>query len=788
MASEDIVIRFIVEDKKFKAGVQNSTKKLTFFQKQIQSTNRALGSFIGNLGANFALRALDTFVKVASDAVNTLIDFESALVGVGKTTNLQGKQLEALGQEVQALSKELPTATTELLQLTQNAAQLGVRGSDSLIKFTETAAKLGFTTDLSANQASIGLAKLLNLTGESTTTVDKLGSVFVELGNNFATTEAAILTVSTEVARATTQFGLTSAEVAGISTALSALGIQSEVAGTSIGRSFRKIQSAISEGGQRFQVLQQIIGESGAEIEEQFGQRPIEVFQKFIDGLNRISVSGGDVNSALRNVGLANDRLLKVLPPLIARNDLLVDSLKSARNEYIENNALNEEASNVTSTLESDIAELGNAYDDFVQSVLKEATPILKEVVNGFKEFLDVITPGNSIRQTEQEIESLNTKLKELQERQKQGLEFTELEKGVGVIRTELAIENVLKKLDEAEKREFNLRLNLATNDIEKEILTTQEQLRQLLNNTAEGLNNVSEKVRQKLIEQKRAELQSLKETQKQITAVNESADEAELAREEQKANARNLLREQLLTKEQNFLLQREQLSVSEFERVKQLVDAEFQERQAAINAQLEVTKKGSKEEQLLLDEANRLKIQKTQRTNQLIVQSNRRQFEDAASIFNSLGQLAALGGEKAFKVVQGFQLASAITSGIAAVQGALSTPPFWPLNAPQVLAATAKAATNVAAIKSQRPSFQQGGIVPGNSFSGDNIVANVNSAEMVLNRRQQAQLFNMANGGASGAGRQEIVVHTTVELDGEAIGKSVSRQVADGLELGENL
>lgn len=79
---------------------------------------------------------------------------------------------------------------------------------------------------------------------------------------------------------------------------------------------------------------------------------------------------------------------------------------------------------------------------------------------------------------------------------------------------------------------------------------------------------------------------------------------------------------------------------------------------------------------------------------------------------------------------------------------------------------------------------FQDGGIVPGTSFTGDRVAANVNSGEMILNRQQQARLFEMANRG--GNGKQEIVVNTTVELDGEKLGLAVSRQVADGLELGK--
>lgn len=44
--------------------------------------------------------------------------------------------------------------------------------------------------------------------------------------------------------------------------------------------------------------------------------------------------------------------------------------------------------------------------------------------------------------------------------------------------------------------------------------------------------------------------------------------------------------------------------------------------------------------------------------------------------------------------------------------------------------------------------SFATGGIVPGTSYTGDKVVAHVNSGEMILNARQQARLFAIANGG----------------------------------------
>lgn len=122
-----------------------------------------------------------------------------------------------------------------------------------------------------------------------------------------------------------------------------------------------------------------------------------------------------------------------------------------------------------------------------------------------------------------------------------------------------------------------------------------------------------------------------------------------------------------------------------------------------------------------------------------------------------------------------------AIDTPVAISKALASAPP--PFN--YVLAGAVGAAMAAQAAKIAGLNFASGGIVPGTSFTGDKVAANVNSGEMILNRQQQANLFDMANRGG-GAGPQEIIVHTTVELDGSAIGKSVSRQVADGLKLGE--
>jgi hypothetical protein len=131
--------------------------------------------------------------------------------------------------------------------------------------------------------------------------------------------------------------------------------------------------------------------------------------------------------------------------------------------------------------------------------------------------------------------------------------------------------------------------------------------------------------------------------------------------------------------------------------------------------------------------------------------QESKKQLADAGNLFGGLAALAATGGKEMFEVSKALNLAQAITYGILSIQEAAASAPF-PANIATVAAATAFAAANVIRIsQTQAPSFQDGGIVPGSSFFGDKVSANVNSGEMILNRTQQSKLFELANGQGNG-------------------------------------
>ena len=126
--------------------------------------------------------------------------------------------------------------------------------------------------------------------------------------------------------------------------------------------------------------------------------------------------------------------------------------------------------------------------------------------------------------------------------------------------------------------------------------------------------------------------------------------------------------------------------------------------------------------------------------------------------VSDALGGLNGLLDESKSKWVQyGATLAASITKSIplimaatkatqakAIAEGASSaaqTPIVGWINAIAAISAMMAAFASM-------PMYATGGIVGGNSFTGDNMLIRANSGEMILNKKQQANLFNLLDGG----------------------------------------
>ncbi len=167
---------------------------------------------------------------------------------------------------------------------------------------------------------------------------------------------------------------------------------------------------------------------------------------------------------------------------------------------------------------------------------------------------------------------------------------------------------------------------------------------------------------------------------------------------------------------------------------------------------------------------------------------------QNLKSTFRVMASLSESGNRTLAGIGKAAAISTATIDGIAAVQKALAAAPP-PINF--ALASTVGVATAANVAKITGVNFQHGGIVAGSSFTGDQVQANVNSGEMIINRTQQSMLFHqLNNGGASSSGDLINAINNlgerisnlevTLVADDTELARSVSRGVQNGVIIGE--
>jgi len=379
------IIRKVREE--FKAldqGANAATGAFGTVSKATKSLEKDFVRLGGVIAAAFSIRAITGFAQAA---VREAAAFETGLTAVAKTTGATSEQLKELTRGVEDLERKIPTSSENLLGMASAAGQLGVKGTNNILKFTETLARLELASDVTGEQGARDLARLLNITGSNTDDIDNLGAAIVGLGNSAAATEAEIVHMATFVGQSVGQFGVSADEVVGLSTAMKELGLRAELSGSAVGRAFRAIQVITQEGGERAQALSDVMGQSAEEIAEAFREDAASAFVDFLEGLSQ---TGDDTTNVLTQLKLAGDENLRVFPTLARNVDLVRQRLAQSSGLWRENRALIEESTRAADTYASKLQLFQNRQKQFNRSLGELIIPDLSAGLAKASEAIDL--------------------------------------------------------------------------------------------------------------------------------------------------------------------------------------------------------------------------------------------------------------------------------------------------------------------------------------------------------------------------------------------------------------
>ena len=333
-------------------------------------------------------------------ALKTSIDYEDAFAGVRKTVDMTEDEYDALYKATKLVAGESPVGAETLFQIEELAGQLGI-GNDSLLDFSRTIAGMDIATNMDAETAASQLAKFMNITKESQEHASNLGSTVVDLGNHYATTESDIMAMSMRLAAGATTVHMSSADIMGMATALSSLGVEAEAGGSSVSTVLSKIDKAVAKGGDGLAEFAKVAGVSADDFATKWKTSPMEAFELFIQGLGGVEGAGGNLNLVLEDLGITELRQIDAMKRLSGNYELLGDAVDTANAAYDANSALqvevdkrNETTSAKVETLMNRVQNmadtLGGPLADALTDAIEAASPVIDTAADLAQGFADM--------------------------------------------------------------------------------------------------------------------------------------------------------------------------------------------------------------------------------------------------------------------------------------------------------------------------------------------------------------------------------------------------------------
>lgn len=383
---------------------------------------------------------------VALVGAKAAIDYESAFASVTKTVDGTTAELDKLSDGIRQMALEVPTSAADLAELAAVAGQLGIK-TENIESFTRTIADLGVATNLSGEEGASMLAKFANITKMDQGDFSRLGSSIVELGNNFATTEADITAMAMRLAGAGNQVGMSEADILGLSAALSSVGIEAEMGGSAISKIIVQMQLASAKGQDAFKGLQEVAeqngiawesvsaavasggkelknmsnamglgnkglaelyknagdakasledfgyvaGMTGDDFAKAFQEDAVGALGAFIEGLGNASDKGTTAIEMLDNMGISEVRLRDAMLRAGGASELFAGAIETSNKAWGENTALTDEAETRYETMASKIQMAKNKITDLAIEFGAQLLPALADALEASEPLIESI-------------------------------------------------------------------------------------------------------------------------------------------------------------------------------------------------------------------------------------------------------------------------------------------------------------------------------------------------------------------------------------------------------------
>ena len=312
-------------------NASNALEKIRLESRRATQTISDLNKSIKNasdsiLGMATQYIAMSKAIDVAKKSISDFTDLQEKTLDIAKTTGLAGKELEDFTSSLNKLNQDVRGMKLDsLYEISAIAGQLGIKGKDNLLAFTQSVQRIAKTSKLTAEQAGEGFAKLANSLQEPIKNIEKLTSTFTILASSTTASEDKLLDFTQRLAGAGKTLGLTSAQIAGIGATLNDVGLSAEVAGTAMSQVFQKILTDTDE-------LINTLHLDAKSFKEAIQNEPVKAVEMLLQSLGKLDKQARI--QALKDLQMSGSGLSSTLLKLSANTDKLTKNINIATEGY----------------------------------------------------------------------------------------------------------------------------------------------------------------------------------------------------------------------------------------------------------------------------------------------------------------------------------------------------------------------------------------------------------------------------------------------------------------------